>query len=135
MHPGIAAVEENTAADADLLEAAADWCLRYTPLVACDQPDGLLLDITGCAHLYGGEQALTADLAARLKRAGLAQRMAVAGTIGAAYAAARFGKPGLYPNGEERLLIAALPLAALRIPGDIAAALARLGLKRIGDII
>jgi len=51
MHPGIVVIVENVAADAALLDSIADWCLRYTPLVACDRPDGLLLDISGCAHL------------------------------------------------------------------------------------
>jgi protein ImuB len=50
MHPDIVAIAEDTDADADLLERVADWCLRYTPLVACDPPDGLLLDISGCAR-------------------------------------------------------------------------------------
>ena len=61
MHPGIDAVPEDAEADAALLESIADWCLRYTPLVACDAPDGLLLDISGCAHLFGGERELVAD--------------------------------------------------------------------------
>jgi protein ImuB len=135
MHPAIVAVEEEPRAAAKLLDTLADWCLRYTPLVACDGYDGLLLDITGCAHLYGGEAALSADLAARLKRAGLAQRIAVAGTIGAAYAAARYGKPGIHENGDERALLAAMPMAALRIEAGVSAALARVGLKLIGDII
>jgi protein ImuB len=135
MHPGIVAIEEEPHADARLLDMLADWCLRYTPLIACDPPDGLLLDITGCAHLYGGEERLIADLAARLKRAGLAQRIAVAGTIGAAFATARYGKPGIHANGEERTLIAAMPTSALRVTSDISTALARVGLKRIGDIV
>ena len=62
MHPALQAIEEDAEADAALLEKIADWCLRYTPLVALDPPDGLMLDITGCAHLYGSEQALVADL-------------------------------------------------------------------------
>jgi protein ImuB len=135
MHPGIEALEEDAGADAALLEQIADWCLRYTPLVACDAPDGLLLDISGCAHLYGGEDALVADLSCRLEAAGFAYRVAIAGTIGAAWAAAHFGAPGSYPCGEERTLIAPLPLAALRIDGGAVAALARVGLKRIGDIV
>jgi protein ImuB len=135
MHPDIVAVEEDSAADTKLLESTADWCLRYTPLVACDGPDGLLLDIAGCAHLYGGEQKLVDDLAARLTRAALVFRVAVAGTIGAAYAAGRFGRPGLHPSGEERTLLSPLPLVALRIDRTTAAALNRVGLKRIGDII
>ena len=102
MHPALNAIEEDAEADAGLLEKIADWCLRYTPLVAVDAPDGLLLDITGCAHLYGGEEALVADLAARLEQAGFAYTIAIAGSIGAAWAAAHFGEPASYPCGEER---------------------------------
>jgi protein ImuB len=135
MHPALDAVPEDIKADADLLERIADWCLRYTPLVACDPPDGLLLDISGCAHLYAGEDALIADLAARLESAGFAVKVAVAGTIGAAWAAARYGSPGSYPNGSEHPLLSPLPIAALRLAPETVASLARVGLKRIGDII
>ena len=93
MHPGIEAVAEDTESDSALLESIADWCLRYTPLVACDAPDGLLLDISGCTHLYGGERELVADLSNRLDNAGFAYSLAIAGTIGAAWAAAHYGEP------------------------------------------
>ena len=135
MHPGIDAVAEDIEADTALLESIADWCLRYTPLVACDAPDGLLLDISGCSHLYGGERALVADLNGRLEHAGFAYSFAIAGTIGAAWAAAHYGKPGGHACGEERTLLAPLPLSALRIPPVTAASLARVGLKRIGDVL
>jgi protein ImuB len=135
MHPGLEAVVEDAKADACLLETIAEWCLRYTPLVACDAPDGLLLDIGGCAHLYGGEHELIADLAARLDRAGFAYRLAIAGSIGAAWAAAHYGEPASHTNGEERSVLSPLPLAALRLDGATVAGLARVGLKRIGDII
>ncbi len=135
MHPAIEAVMEEAEADAALLDNIADWCLRYTPLVACDAPDGLLLDIGGCAHLYGGEQRLVADLGQRMARAGFAYRVAIAGTIGAAFAAARFGNPAAYAAGEERDIVSPLPLAALRLEATTVASLARVGLKRIGDII
>jgi protein ImuB len=135
MHPALQAIGEDATADAALLEKIADWCLRYTPLVAVDAPDGLLLDIGGCAHLYGGEETLVADLAARLEQAGFAYSIAIAGSIGAAHAAAHFGEPGRHASGEERNVLAPLPLAALRLPADTVAALARVGLKRIGDIV
>jgi protein ImuB len=135
MHPALEAIAEDADADASLLERIADWCLRYTPLVACDAPDGLLLDISGCTHLYGGEHALVADLGQRLEQAGFAYRLAIAGTIGAAWAAAHVGEPASYPCGEERALLTPLPLSALRLPADTVAALARVGLKRIGDIV
>lgn len=135
MHPAIEAVAEEAEADAALLDTIADWCLRYTPLVACNAPDGLLLDIGGCAHLYGGEQALVSDLGRRIARAGFAYRVAIAGTIGAAHAAARFGEPAAYAQGDERDIISPLPLAALRLEPATVASLARVGLKRVGDII
>jgi len=135
MHPAIDVVPEDAHADAALLERIADWCLRYTPLVACDGRDGLLLDIGGCAHLYGGEDELVADLSTRLEAAGFSFSIAIAGTIGAAWACARFGTPGRYANGEECALLSPLPLAALRIAPETAASLARVGLKLIGDIM
>src|SRR5262249_27414108 len=74
-----------------LLDAIADACQRYTPLVAVDPPDGILLDIGGCAHLFGGEEKLRDDVLVRMTRFGFSARAAVAATIGAASAAARFG--------------------------------------------
>src|SRR5262249_7747925 len=135
MYPGIDTVAEDINADAALLESIADWCLRYTPLVACDPPDGLLLDISGCTHLYGGEHELIADLSGRRENAGFAYSLAIAGTIGAAWAAAHYGKPASHACGEERALLTPLPLSALRLPADTLASLARVGLKCIGDIV
>ena len=134
MHPAIEALEEDNKADAALLDDIADWCLRYTPLVAADPPDSLLLDIGGCAHLYGGEAELVADLGRRIAQAGFAYRIAIAGTIGAAYAAVHGGTPAAYDTGAERAMLLPLPLMALRLPPEIVASLARVGLKRIRDI-
>jgi protein ImuB len=135
MYPPLVAVPEDAAADARLLDALADWCQRYTPLVALDPPDGILLDIAGCAHLFGGEGSLRADLTARLARFGFTARAAIAPTIGAAWAAARYGERDITPADGARDLIAPLPLAALRLPAETVAALGRVGLKRIGDIV
>jgi protein ImuB len=135
MHPTLDVVPENPDADNALLETIADWCLRYTPLVACDAPDGLLLDISGCTHLYGGERQLVVDLGRRLAQAGFAYRIAIAGTIGAAWAAAHDGRPDAYAPGEEHSILAPLPLSALRLPPPVVASLGRVGLKMIGDII
>jgi protein ImuB len=135
MHPALAAVPEDQAADARLLEAIADWCQRYTPLVAADSPDGILLDIGGCAHLFGGEEKLRDDLIARVTDFGFSARAAVAPTIGAAWAAVRFYDEATIAAGEERDALMSLPLAALRVSSEMVAALARLGLKRISDIL
>jgi protein ImuB len=92
MYPRIAVADADPDADRRMLSAIADWCDRYTPLVGLDPPDGLLLDITGCAHLFGGEEALRRDIVARLVRQGFQARAAVADTVGCAWAVARYGK-------------------------------------------
>jgi protein ImuB len=135
MCPGLVVVEEDPAADARLLEDIADWCQRYTPLVACDAPDGILLDIAGCAHLFGGEAALIGDIADRFHNFGFSIHIGVAGTIGAAWAMARYAESPCAMPGCEREWLLPLPLSALRIEEDTAAALHRLGFKRIGDIV
>jgi protein ImuB len=86
MYPAVGVAESDEAADRRLLDAVAEWCDRYTPLVGLDPPDGLVLDITGCAHLFGGEAALARDLLARLAAQGLHARAAIADTVGCAVA-------------------------------------------------
>ena len=135
MHPAVVAVPEDQTADAGLLEAIADWCQRYTPLLAVDPPDGILLDISGCAHLFGSEQALREDLLARMRNFGFSARAAIAATIGAAWAAAHFSTVPVTPPGGERNLLAPLPLAALRLPPEIVAGLGRLGFKFVSDLL
>lgn len=137
--PGLKVDEADPAADGALLEAVADWCDRYTPLVAPDRPDGLFLDISGCAHLFArrggdGERALGADLLARLDRQGFSAAAAIAATAGAAWAMARHGGGGCLAAGAEAESLAPLPVAALRLEPEQTALLDRLGLKRIGDL-
>lgn len=134
MVPSLEAVDDEPAADAALLDAVADWAERYTPLVAGDGDNGLLLDITGAAHLFGGEAALIADLTTRLHAQGFFVRAAIADTPGAAHAAARFTGTALVPNGGNLTLLEPLSLAALRIDPETVAAMDRVGLKRIGQI-
>src|SRR5262249_27872683 len=134
-YPDLAVIAEHPADDRRLLDAIADWCQRYTPLLAVDPPDGLLLDIAGCAHLYGGEERLLPDLLARFENFGFASRAAIALTIGAAFALARFCPAPILTPGAERPAFGPLPLAALRLPEEKTAALRRVGLKRIGDIL
>src|SRR5262249_11266851 len=73
-YPDLAVVAEHPGGDRGLLDGIADWCQRYTPLVAADPPDGILLDIAGCAHLYGGPHQPPAQLPSRLARVGCAPR-------------------------------------------------------------
>ncbi len=91
MYPQLAAIDADDAADAATLEHIADWCDRYTPLIGLDPPDGLLLDISGCAHLFGGEEAMRRDLVRRLAAQGFHARAVIADTPGCAWAVARYG--------------------------------------------
>ncbi|MDB5569874.1 MAG: hypothetical protein JWN93_1057 [Hyphomicrobiales bacterium] len=121
------------------LERVADWCRRFTPLAASDAPDGVVLDIAGAAHLFGGEAATLALVESKLARHGA--RAALADTPEAAWALARFGPQSaparILPAGDAKALARAmdrLPVAALRIAPDAALALSQTGLKQIGDI-
>lgn len=119
---------------AQALDALRRWALRYCPWAACDGADGLALDISGAAHLMGGEDALLDDLLARLARMGFAARAGLADTRGAAWAIAHVGRGGIVPPGGTRAALGPLPLAALRLPPDTLSALERLGLRRVRDL-
>ena len=132
--PHLKVIEAEPQQDQALLDAIADWCLRYTPLTALSEAGGIMLDITGCAHLFGGELALRADLCARLKQQGLNVKAAIASTVGVAWAAAHHSRYSLVPQGREAAFLSDLPLSALRLPQDTLEALTRLGLKTILDV-
>ena len=125
------------AVDARVLESLARWAVRFTPRVAVAGPDALFLDVGGCAHLFGGERALASSLREGLDRLGLSSRMALAGTPGAAWALARYGKenPTVAPvaagSDELKEVLAELPVAALRLEPGVVEALSSFGLDKI----
>jgi protein ImuB len=135
MYPGIAVADADPHADRRLLEAIADWCDRYTPLIGLNPPDGLVLDVAGCAHLFGGEAALCRDIVRRLAVQGLKARAAAADTVGCAWAVARHGSLEVVPSEQTEAVLLPLPLKALRIAPNTDADLAQVGLKLIGDVI
>jgi protein ImuB len=109
------------------------WATRYCPWVGLDGHDGLVLDISGVAHLFDGETAMLADIRQRLGRAGLTVRLGVGDTRGAAWALARHNE-GVAEAGNMLIALQSLPVAALRIDGTTDSALQRLGLRTIGDL-
>jgi len=171
--------------EAAFLQALARWAGRFSPWVATDGAadappfggGGLALDVTGCAHLFGGEPAMLTAMTDGLADLGLTARAACADTLGAAWALARFAPgappgrggavsadapatrvrapaparrgaapapapapapagpaPVVAPPGRTRAAIAALPVAALRLPSDTVEGLARLGLRTVEDV-
>ena len=129
--PELRVENADPAADALLLARLAEVCRRYTPAVALDPPDALNLDITGAAHLFGGESGLLLDIHRRFERSGLSVRTAAAATPAAAFAFARFDGQA---SGSEAERLAALPVSALRLDPDATWVLHRLGLRRIGQV-
>jgi len=133
--PHMRVENEDEAADRALIENIFAWCDRYTPVLAGDPPDGLLLEISGSTHLFGGEQALMDDLVVRLARMEFTAHTAIASTAHAARALGRFRPPGtIVPSGAERDHTASLPVEALEAGERIAVALRRAGLKTIADL-
>lgn len=135
MHPMLEVREAAPEADRHLLGTIADWCDRYTPLVALDGADGLFLDITGCAHLFGGEEQMMENVVTRLRQQGFDARAGFASCPGAAWAAARFLSPSVVPPGGEAAALAPLPLSALRIDPAVRAGLESVGLRTVGSIM
>ena len=134
MIEGLAIVPANEKADLALLEDIADWCDRFTPLVTTAPPDGLLLDITGAAHLFGGEAAMLAHVREKIAAQGFAVQAAIAGTSLAAHALARYANDTIALPGEEAITLAPLPIAALDCGEEKLRALKRAGLKTIGQV-
>jgi protein ImuB len=141
MLPGLAVHPAAPEAEVELLEQLAAWCERYTPHVAIDRSHAhaggaLWLDITGCAHLFGGEAALREDLLARFARRGIHARAAIADSPGAAWALARFGSDAdaIVQPGGSRAALGHLPVRALRLVPEQALMLERLGLARIESL-
>lgn len=135
MYPKLGCADADPDADQRTLLAVADWCDRYTPLVGIDPPDGLMLDITGCAHLFGGETLLCRDLIRRLNAQGFEVQAGIADTVGCAWGIAHYGASALASSGAARECLAPLPLAALRLTPEILDALGKVGLKRVADVL
>lgn len=111
--------------DARFMASLRRWATRWCPWVGHEGPDGLVLDITGAAHLFGGEDAMQADMRARLTRAGLCVRIGRGTTRGAAWARAHYG---------EGAALGDLPVAALRLEAETVTGLQRMGLRTITQV-
>ncbi|MGF7230830.1 Y-family DNA polymerase, partial [Arachidicoccus sp.] len=105
--PSLQVVDTKDDMGAALLHTLAEWCIRYTPDVAIDLSDGLILNISGCPHLWGGEREYLKDLVLRLRAMGYDARAAIADTIGAAWAIARYGKvtPIIECGGQKEAIV------------------------------
>src|SRR6202790_702260 len=132
--PQLQVFDADEAADALALNAIAAWCDRFTPLVALDSPHGLLLDITGCVHLFGGEAAMLRLVCDALTAQGFTVSAAIAGTSVCARTMTRHVHGRIVRAGEEADAVRPLPVSALGADATVVVGLRRAGLKTIGDV-
>lgn len=134
--PSLEVMDDSSDPFNKLLKRIAEWCTRFTPIVAIDPPDGLLLDVTGCTHLWGGDHPYLEVIVKKINARGYEVRAAMAETPGIAWAVARFGKePFVIPNGLHIQALLPLPPESLRLELDTVARLHKLGLHQIRQFI
>ncbi|MDR9782118.1 Y-family DNA polymerase [Rhizobium redzepovicii] len=134
---GLRMIDADAAADAAALDRITMWALsQYSPIVAVDPPDGIVMDTEGADHLQGGEERMLTSIANRFRAKGLTARVAIAETWGAANACARAisRETVIVPRGETVRAVEKLPLSLLRLPEKIVGDLRTLGLKTIGEL-
>jgi protein ImuB len=132
--PHLQVYDADEAADAKTLGDIADWCDRFTPMVALDAPHGLFLDITGCAHLFGGEAAVLRQLCDALTAQGFAVSAAIASTSICARTMNRHVHGHVIADGKEADAVGPLPVFTLGASDAVTNGLRRAGLKTIGDV-
>ncbi len=119
-----------------VLRKLCEWCIQFTPIAAIDLPGGLVLDITGCAHLWGGEEQYFRKIRQRLSQLGYQVRCAIADTIGAAWALSRGGlQDTIIPDGKHREAMLSLSPASLRLDLLLLEKMDKLGLYTIQSFI
>jgi protein ImuB len=134
--PSLEVIEDQSHLPQQLLTAMGEWCIRFTPVVAIDLPDGLILDICGCTHLWGGEEIYITTIHQRFEEFGYYTKMAIADTVAAAWALSRFGKnKTIVEPGKQSEALLPLHPASLRVETEIIERLEKLGLHRIRDFI
>src|SRR5262249_40088142 len=97
--PDLHVVKATPEEDEAALERLALWCVKYSPLVTPNPPDGIFIDVAGSAHLFQGEAPLLNDLCKRLAAEGITAKAALADTPGCAWAVARFSNTPLISPG------------------------------------
>lgn len=135
VNPNLDCVQHDVHADRQLLKQIARWCERYTPLVSLSGDDGLFLNITGCAHLFGGEISMLEDMAARFAAQGFGIRLAIADHAGTAWAMTRYSNQAIAKPNAHQPLLEPMPLFALRLDREKVRQLSRVGFKTVGCLI
>ncbi|MGQ0636617.1 MAG: Y-family DNA polymerase [Planctomycetaceae bacterium] len=121
-------------ADSECLQVLAVECQRFSPSVGIGDEASLLMDVTGCTHLFEGEQPLARQVARFVARLKLVGKVSIADTVGAAWGVCRYGRAGVVSRGENETALYPLPVAALRLSASIVETLDELGIQTIGQL-
>lgn len=136
VHPSLEAVDDIPALQEKILRRIAEWCIRFTPVAAIDPPGGIILDASGCAHLWGNEKAYLTEIIQRIQAKGFHAKAVMADTIGAAWAVTRFGNRSCIIHANKHIeAIAALPVQSLRIEPETVQRLHKLGLHQVKNVL
>lgn len=135
VYPSLHVMDDKPTLANQLIDRIAEWCIRFTPIAAVNYPDGVILDASGCTHLWGSEEAYINDITHRLTRRGYTVGVSIADTIGSAWAAARYSKQKIVECGKQTDVMAALPVSSLRLAEETVMLLNKLGLRQVKDII
>jgi len=133
--PSLQVTDDKPGLTDKLLTKIAEWCIRFSPFVSIDSPDSLIIDATGCSHLWGGDDPYLTTISQRLKKCGYNTKIAIADTIGAAWAIARFSNDTFIKSGQHTNALLVLPPQALRLDPDTIERLEKLGLRQVKDFI
>ncbi|MFT3933799.1 MAG: DNA polymerase Y family protein [Chitinophagaceae bacterium] len=134
--PALIVKDEPTTLSTTLLQRMAEWCIRFTPIAAVDLPGGLILNASGCCHLWGGEHNYVTEIYKRFKQRGYTARIAMADTIGAAWAIAHFTiHGGIIESGKQATALLLLPPEALRLEPENIERLYKLGMRQIQPLL
>ena len=133
--PGLQVMDDIPDLAGKILERLAEWCIRFTPIAAIDLPDGLMLDATGCSHLWGGDQPYLQDITKKLHTRGYDVRVAIADTPGVAWAVARFSRDTIIETGASLKALLPLPPQSLRLEPEAVERLHKLGLHEVRQFL
>lgn len=135
MIPSLQVLDDKPDLAYKLLKRLAEWCIRFTPVVAVDPPDGIILDAAGCSHLWGGDIPYVQNIIAKLHTRGYNVQAAMADTIGTAWGIARFSASIVIEPGKHIDALIHLPPQALRLETEVVERLHKLGLRQVKQFI
>jgi len=133
--PRLHTAPRDPAAETEALLGVAGWAAQFTPGVALEFPDGVLLEVSGSLKLFGGLESLLERLRRGLVEMGWSAAFAGAPTPRAAFWLAWAGKRKFIGESAElESVLAELPVEVLRCKDETLAAFEAIGVRTLGEL-